>query len=654
MAKFRIGFGLPAVLTLLAGLGSVAAADPPPVSTMLAYKPHQSGIDITTPTEAEMAACKVELEPGRKVGQKQATAWVLKDGQGRVLRKFHDTTGDGPVNMFAYYKDGEEVYREIDTNANGKIDQYRWVGSYGHKWGVDTDEDGKIDSWLAISPEELSQELLAAVINKDQKRFEALLMSTADLDTLGLPAAELQRIQAKLAGATAQFQKTCQALAKLPADTLWVHLETKAPQTTPADTLGAKADLVRYRHAAILYQEGDGRTAKHNWIQTGEVIQIGRAWKLIQGPVPGVQQPDQQEVRGPSDGPGTIPIPAGAEKLIEELNKHDQAGPTEAGRQGIIKFNLARGEIIQKIAGLYTKPEDRAKQEVWLRQVADCLAAAAQQGDAPTLKRLTEWRSALAKDRASALLPYVEFREISAEYAQKLGPASKDQDKLNKLQDEWKDKLTKFINDFPAADDTADALMQLGVVNEFFGSKKEPEAKAAYAKLVKSFPKHALARRAQGCLDRLSLEGSVLNLAGPVLGGGPNFNIKSLLGKAVVVYYWASWNEMAASDFEKVKLALKAFNGKADLVCVNLDYSAAEALKFLKANPMDGTHLHMPGGLESPLAVQYGITALPVMFLVGPDGKVVNRAVGAPTLDEELKKLFKVPDDKEEKDKKDK
>ena len=56
MAKFRIGFGLPAVLTLLAGLGSAAAADPPPVSTMLAYKPHQSGIDITTPTEAEMAA----------------------------------------------------------------------------------------------------------------------------------------------------------------------------------------------------------------------------------------------------------------------------------------------------------------------------------------------------------------------------------------------------------------------------------------------------------------------------------------------------------------------------------------------------------------------------------------------------------------------
>ncbi|MBO0697032.1 MAG: TlpA family protein disulfide reductase, partial [Zavarzinella sp.] len=623
MAKFRFGFALPAVVTLLAGLGSAAAGDPPPVSTMLAYKPHQPGIDISTPTESETAACKVELEPGRKTGNKQATAWVLKDGQGRVLRKFHDTTGDGPVNMFAYYKDGEEVYREIDSNGNGKVDQYRWVGPSGHKWGADPDEDGKIDYWLAISPEELSQELLAAIVTKDQKRFEALLMTKADLETLGLAGAELERVQSKLNGAAAQFQKTCQDLGKLSADTVWVHLETKVPQTTPADVLGAKTDLVRYRHAAILYQEGDGKSAKHNWIQTGEVIQVGRAWKLIQGPVPGVQQPDQ-EVRGPSEGPGTIPIPAGAEKLIEQLNKHDQDGPAETGRQGVIKFNTARAEIIQKIAALYTKPEDRAKQEVWLRQVADCWAAAAQQGDAASLKRLTEWRGALAKDRASTLLPYVVFREISADYAQQLPGRSRDQDKLNKLQDEWKEKLTRFVADYPAADDTPDALMQLGVVNEFFGPKMEPEAKAAYAKLVKSFPKHVLARRAQGCLDRLSLEGQVLNLAGPVLGGGAQFNIKSLLGKAVVVYYWASWNEMAASDFEKIKLALKPFHGKAELVCVNLDYGAAEAIKFLKANPMEGTHVHLPGGLESPLAVQYGITALPVMFLVGPDGKVVS------------------------------
>jgi hypothetical protein len=52
----------------------------------------------------------------------------------------------------------------------------------------------------------------------------------------------------------------------------------------------------------------------------------------------------------------------------------------------------------------------------------------------------------------------------------------------------------------------------------------------------------------------------------------------------------------------------------------------------------------MPGGLESPLAVQYGITALPVMFIVGPDGKVVTRHAQVSTLDDELKKIFKTPE----------
>jgi hypothetical protein len=52
----------------------------------------------------------------------------------------------------------------------------------------------------------------------------------------------------------------------------------------------------------------------------------------------------------------------------------------------------------------------------------------------------------------------------------------------------------------------------------------------------------------------------------------------------------------------------------------------------------------MPGGLESPLAVQYGITALPVMFVIGPDGKVVTRHAQASTVDEELKKVFKTPE----------
>jgi len=650
MGKFRFGFRLLAALTLLAGLANVGLADPPPTAAqLLGYKPAQKdrGVEVTTPAAADADKCVVELEKGKALPDgKQPTAWVVKDASGKVLRKFHDTTGAGGVNIIAYFRDGEEVYRDLVTG--GKINQYRWVGSDGSKWGVDLDGDGKIDTWTVISPEEVSQEALAAVLAKDQKRFEALLITKAELDTMGLPPAEAQRIQAKLGAVPQVFAKVCKDLGALkPTETTWIHLETKLPQTTPADAIDAKADLVRYKHAALLYQDGNGQGAKHDWIQLGDMIQVGKAWRLIQGPTAGIQPPEET-ARGTGDGPGPLNIKEAAKPLIEELNKLDKEGPG-ASRNGLVTFNLKRAAILEKIAANYTAAEERDQRDIWMRQVADCYASAAQAGDKTALDRLGQYAEHYAKEAKSTILPYFRFRHMTADYAVSLPTVGTNQDKLNKLQETWKEKLTKFINDNPKTDDTPDAIMQLGMVNEYFGAKTESEAKAAYGLLVKNFPGHVLARRAQGCLDRLNLEGNPINLAAPTLGGGPQFNIKSHIGKAVIVYYWASWNDLAVGDLSKIELALKAFPGKVELVGVNLDKSEADAVSFVKTNAVKGTHLYMPDGLESPLAVQYGIGSLPVMFLVGPDGKVITRTAQASTVDEELKKLFKIDDKKDEK-----
>lgn len=632
-----------AALTLLAGLAPSVMADSVTVAQVLLYKPKQAGVEISTPTSTEQSACTVTLEQGRKLANgKQATAWVLKDGQGRVLRKFHDTTGTNQVNVWSYYRDGEEAYREVDSNSNRVADQFRWLGPNGSKWGIDSDEDGRIDTWLAISAEEASQEILAAVIARDYKRLQALMLTKEDLDTLELPASETARLKDKMAKAGDQFQKTTAALIKLSDKTAWVHLETKMPQTIPADTLGSKQDLVRYRHATILYQEGDGKEAKHNWLQTGEMIQVGRAWRIVQAPVPGVHVDEPDAVAG-NAGTGPVAIPPGGDKIIEEeLKPLDAKGPTPPTRAGVIEYNLKRAAVLEKIVGLFTKAEDASKRDVWLRQVADCYATASQQLDKSALTRLGQWRTALKDQKGSAILAYFTFREMSGEYAQKLqgddkGPLKPEE--LQKLQDSWREKLAKFTDEFPTADDTPDACMQLGMVNEFIG--KETEAKNWYNLLLKNFPSHAMAKKAQGCLDRLSLEGKDFELAGKTLGTGTDFDIKSLKGKAVVVYFWASWNQAAVSDFNKIKLTLAAQKSNATVVCVNLDNAMADGVKFLQTTPVEGVHLHSAGGLESPLAIKYGITVLPNMFLVGADGKVVSRSVQANTLEDELKKLSK-------------
>src|SRR5437868_4507978 len=112
MVKFRFG-GRLAVGCLIAW-GGVAPAQTPKVQDILKYRPKQDGVTITTPTDAELAACKVEVVKGAN----NTSAWVLKDARGQLVRKFADTKGTNRVDTFSYYLDGVEVYREIDTNGN--------------------------------------------------------------------------------------------------------------------------------------------------------------------------------------------------------------------------------------------------------------------------------------------------------------------------------------------------------------------------------------------------------------------------------------------------------------------------------------------------------------------------------------------------------
>jgi peroxiredoxin len=148
--------------------------------------------------------------------------------------------------------------------------------------------------------------------------------------------------------------------------------------------------------------------------------------------------------------------------------------------------------------------------------------------------------------------------------------------------------------------------------------------------------------KAQGALRRLDIEGKPLELAGTLLDGGP-FNINQLHGKTVAVYYWASWNkERCIGDFAALKMLLDSYGSKGfTLVCVSLDNSAADATAFVQRSGAPGLHLFQAGGLESPLATQYGVLVLPNLFLLDGDGKVISRTLQVANLEDELKRRLK-------------
>ena len=71
---------------------------------------------------------------------------------------------------------------------------------------------------------------------------------------------------------------------------------------------------------------------------------------------------------------------------------------------------------------------------------------------------------------------------------------------MNKLQDQWLQRLAKFVETYPQAEDAPGAkplfIAQLGMVSEFVN--KEVDAKKWYEMLDKQFHAHPHAIKAQG------------------------------------------------------------------------------------------------------------------------------------------------------------
>jgi thiol-disulfide isomerase/thioredoxin len=593
------------------------------VDGVLGYRPRQAGVDYSRPTAEEQKSLTLKVIMGDRPN---STGWLLLDPQGRPLRRFLDSNGDGDIDIWSYYKDGVEVYRDIaSTYKKEKPDQFRWYNTGGSKWGVDGVGDGKISAWRMISAEEAAQEAFAAVVTRDFARLRALFITESEMATaLKLPEAQVARIRDAQAKAAANFQELAKIPSLVPQSQL-IRVESAVPQCMPADARGPLTDVLRFPNRAILYETTD-KKKQPEWLHTGEMIQVGAAWRLT-----GV--PSQTE--GPVDSSLSDETLKPLMEKLADLDKNvPPAYPPGPKNQRGFDYNLKRAALIEQI---YPKVADPKEKETWVKQLLDnlCNAYLASGSDNAVLARLKQYKDQLAASAAgSNLAAYAHFKEMWAKYAPLLVNSDA------KVQNEWHEELAKFVQAYPTAEDTPDALIQLGMGCEFSG--KEDQAKNYYQALATRFPGHVLAPKADGAFRRLSLNGQPMPLTGPTLSGA-QFDMSKLQGKVIVVYYWATYCEVSIGDFARMKQMLATYGAKGfEVVAVNLNDRLEDAAKYVQANAAPGTHLFQAQGdqfgLGSPLAIQYGIMALPTMILVGKDGRVINRSIQINELDQAVSK----------------
>src|SRR5215831_3172354 len=126
MKKISALLGL-ASAWMLAGSGA-AWAQLPTVAQMLSIKPKFDDVAISNPTGDELKDCQVRSVLN---SDKKNIGVELIDGRKQIVRRYFASKDPAKMNVWSFYKDGVEVFRQIDSDMDGKVDQYRWLGTAG-------------------------------------------------------------------------------------------------------------------------------------------------------------------------------------------------------------------------------------------------------------------------------------------------------------------------------------------------------------------------------------------------------------------------------------------------------------------------------------------------------------------------------------------
>jgi thiol-disulfide isomerase/thioredoxin len=601
------------------------------VATGLGYAPQQQNVQYDQVDAKDASKCTGKYETLGGID-----GLMIYGPDGRLLRRFADTNGDRNVDQWSYYKDGIEVYRDLDTNFNGTADQYRWLGTQGTRWGLDKNEDGQIDSWKTISPEEITIEVVESIKKRDTKRYEKLLLSSTEIDALKLGDKTKTRLLEKIEKTKLAFSEFMGSQRLIDAQATWAQFAADKPGVVPAGTDGSTQDVTAYENViAILESKGANQQ-----LLVGTIVQIEGGWRLIDAPRmvdsanvadSGFFFPSMAVNRDVAASPSDNGMTDAMQGMLTELDKVDSA--MRDGNATPQQYK-ERGTILRKLIAASQGTEDMGS---WIHQFADSVSSAVQTGvyteGLEDLKNLEMSLDKLpgGKEHKS----YVAFRVISSDFMAQMSDP-----KANHaaIQETYIEKLKSFALEYSTSPDAAEAMIQIGLNDELGG--QETDAQEWYRKVATNFPGTDFGKKASGAIVRLNLEGKTLNLRGKTLEGkdvqttGPT-----------IVHYWATWCDPCKADMGELrKLQAKYAKQNLQIVGVNLDNDAATAAKFLKENAgkYPWAHIHEQGGFQSDLATKLGVLSVPVTILIDGKGVVVKRTAGFSANPEMIQALEKL------------
>ena len=121
---------------------------------------------------------------------------------------------------------------------------------------------------------------------------------------------------------------------------------------------------------------------------------------------------------------------------------------------------------------------------------------------------------------------------------------------------------------------------------------------------------------------------------------GQHIAMDSLVGKVVLIDFWATWCGPCREALPHIRQIAKKFEGQQFIVLsVSLDKDEAKWKDFVGKNQMTWLQ-YRDGSFDGDLATLFGVHAIPATFTIDADGVLEDQHVGDADIEGKLKKLI--------------